>query len=70
MKIPLEFADGKTDLAPLIWDLMKRGEFEGFEGCAPTKCLREAIALCMIQRVPMTFTLDKNYKWPEQGPRA
>lgn len=65
MKIPRDWADGKTDLAPLIWDLMKRGEYEGFEGCLPIKGIREAILLCQIKRIPMTFNLAPEDAWPK-----
>lgn len=65
MKIPREFADGKTDMAPLLWELMRRGEFEGIEGCAPTLHLREVVALSIIQGVPLTLTLHPGDAWPE-----
>jgi hypothetical protein len=67
MLIPRSFADGKTDLAPMVWDLMTRGEFQGFEGCAPTRGLREYLLVCMLTRAKMFFHLDERAPWPRGG---
>lgn len=66
MKVPFEMADGQTDCAPLIFDLMVRGEFEGIEGCTTPERFREIVLICMIQRCPLTLTRHPADPWPER----